>query len=589
MTTSSNPVVSRTYLHSCYVRDIGRGDDAVTVSEILEYADGTTQPNLAVWKNPKVPVWITQEAWRIHPDKKEFEHVKYLDEHRFRYNEKDRELFKLMNNGWSPNYINPKQRNEIYTSPYVYGANIDVEALIAMHYKANLKKDNKIPQMPTTGFFDIERSLLPESEGKLPLISYVTENKVFLAMKRSFMYETRNGVENVPVALEDIIAANQEHIVPLVQELFDTNEDLHEAKHKLPFEFYFHVADTEVEMLRWVFAKIHETKASFIGVWNIGFDIPTIMEVLEQNGVDPEELFCDPQLLSQGIKRTHYKEDKRDVAHFTQKWHWLSTTSASQFVDSMSLYSYIRTVEGKDSSYGLGDILTKHGLGGKLKIGQTPELEALQTADWHREMLKHHFVNYALYTIWDSMGLQLMEWINKDMTAMMVQADITPVRFFPNQTIGVTNTMYEEKKAEGYILGTGKDIEASRDEDQITMGGAVLEPLNLIGKGIKLIKEWPSMATRFYAWVSDVDFSGLYPNCVMLMNISKQTKVATMFAIKGDRVDKKYSPESAVESFCSYLITPDANGVELGTEFFALKGYNEMDEAFKEHLMQKAA
>jgi hypothetical protein len=57
-----------------------------------------------------------------------------------------------------------------------------------------------------------------------------------------------------------------------------------------------------------------------------------------------------------------------------------------------------------------------------------------------------------------------------------------------------------------------------------------------------------------------------------------------MFAIRGDHVNGKYSPEEAIEVLCSYLITPNSNGVELGTEFFNLPDYTEMGKLFSHYL-----
>lgn len=577
MTTKK--IVARTHFHSSYVDDIGNGDDALVVSEMIEYEDGETVPNLKIYKNLKVSFWVTQEAHRGHTDKKEFEATKHLDEFTVPYKDKDKEIHKILK-GYVPNYLTPTQRRELYQSPYLYGGNIGVEALVAMAYKKELQKQGKVSHTPTTGFFDIEQSLLPSSYGKLPLMVFTTENKVFLAMKRSFMQEERNG-KMVDVTVKDIEDAAHAYIDPLVASIFAENDDLESAKGKLPFEYNFFVGDTEVDMINWIFGKMHETKVTFIGIWNLGYDIPEIIKVLKSSGIPLENVFADPSLRNKGFAKAHFKEDKRQVAHFTQKWHWLSNTAHFQFVDSMALYSYIRQVDGKEASYALDDILKKFGLGGKLKIDKTAELEGLQTEDWHRAMLGRFFVSYALYAMWDGMSLQILEWLNNDLTAMMLLSDTTPPKFFPNQTIRVTNTLYQDWKPKGYILGTGIDVEADRDDDLLTAGGAVLEPRNLVGKGMKLFEEWPNHATHCYAWQNDFDFSAQYPNNTIVLNIAKQTKVSTMFAITGEHVNKRYKPDEAVEVFCSYLVTPNSNGVEIGTEFFNLPDYQEMNELFK--------
>jgi hypothetical protein len=473
-----------------------------------------------------------------------------------------------------------------------------------MQYKRDLMRQDKTPHIPTTGFFDIEMSLLKSSYGKLPLMVFTHENQVFLAMKRSFMNEMR-GDKRVDVTIEDVEQAAHAIIDPLVNSIFAENKDLQDYQSKLPFKYHFFVGDTEVDMIRWIFGKMHECKTSFIGIWNLGFDIPQIMKVLEENDIPLEEIFADPALRGTGLAHASYREDKRQVAHFTQKWHWLTNTAHFQFVDSMALYSYIRTVDGKEASYALDDILKKFGLGGKLKIAQTKDLESLQTEDWHREMLSNYFTFYALYAMWDGMALQLLEWLNNDLTAMMLLGDVTPPKFFVNQTIRVTNTLFQEWLPDGImgqvhggqVLGTGVDLEGMRDGEISTAGGAVLKPQNLVAKGLKLFQEWPNHATHCYAWLNDVDFTAQYPNNIFSLNISRQSKVSTLLSIKGPWVQSKAMVEErsdgdgkpvlvdiSVEVLCSYLIAPTSHGYDLGVEFFDLPNYDEMDKLFKEKM-----
>lgn len=573
-------IAAKTLLHSAYIPDTGHGNDAVVSSEIVEYEDGTTEPRLQVFKSPKMTFWLTQPSFQDHPDKKEFEDLKRLDPYTVSYKNRDKEIYALLNNGFIPNYLTPKQRRSVYQSPYVYGANISIEARIGLNYKKNLEKANKIPQVPTTGFFDIEMSLLKSSHGKLPLMVFTAENKVFLACKKSFMVEPR-GDSFVDITLEDIEKAAHEIIDPLVTSIVEEHgDDLEEIKHKLPFQYEFFAGETEVDMIRWIWSKMHETKVSFIGVWNIGFDLPQIIKVLEEEGIPLKEIFAHPDMLEQGYGYANWREDKRDVAHFTQKWHWLTTSSHYQFIDSMSLYSYIRTVDGKETSYGLDDILKKFNLGGKLKIDLGEDLDGLQTEDWHRAMLSKYFTAYALYAMWDGMGLQMLEWLNGDLTTMLQTCDATPVKNFPNQTIVATTVLFEDWLKEGFVLGTGMDVRAERDDELLTAGGAVLVPQNLVAKGIRLFQEWPNHHTNIHVWCSDVDFTAMYPVNTLAMNISKQTKIATMFSVTGDHVTKKYSPQESVEMLSSYLITPSANGVELGTEFFGLPGFSEIKSLF---------
>ena len=65
-----------------------------------------------------------------------------------------------------------------------------------------------------------------------------------------------------------------------------------------------------------------------------------------------------------------YKEDISKTDHFTDKWHWMSITGYSQFLDSMCLYARLRKVSGREVSYKLDDIANKELGQGKLHFGE---------------------------------------------------------------------------------------------------------------------------------------------------------------------------------------------------------------------------
>lgn len=576
---TSAKIVARTMLHSAYVpKTVGDGD-ALVISEIVERDNNEITPEIRVIKNPEVQFWITKPEFRFHTDKKEFEDVKKLDCIRVPYKFREREMFRILN-GYTPNFMSRQQRSSVLESPYVYGGNISLGAFAAMKYKDDLRKANRINHQGTTGFLDIEQSLLPDSLGKMPIVTYTCGNRVFVAIKDSFMYEPHDG-KFIRITVDDIKEVVTKYIDPMVIQLFEDNKkEIGRYKDQLPFQYEYFVCDTEIEMIRWIFDRIHETKVSFMGVWNLNFDIPQIINFIKEAGVRLEDIFVHPSLRDTPFGFIRYKEDKKEVAHFTQKWHWLTCTAHFQFVDAMSLYSFVRTVDGKEASYQLDDILRKYNLGGKLKVPECKDLEHLQTADWHRAMLSTRMRYYVAYGIWDTMSLQILEWRNNDMTSMVLGADITPVETYPRQTVKATNVLFDSWKKKGFILGTGVNVEGIADEDLLNGGGAVLEPRNLVASGVPLFKDWPTHFTKCFFWGNDLDFSAQYPTNTIVANISKQTKVATVISVVADHVQQRYTPDEAVEVMCSYLITPNANGANMGVEFLGLPNFEEIDDIY---------
>ena len=97
------------------------------------------------------------------------------------------------------------------------------------------------------------------------------------------------------------------------------------------FTLHFHIADTELSEITWIFDRIHERKTDFIGIWNMGHDIPKIIERITALGGDPAEIMCHPDVPKQ-YRYCKWYQDHSDVQHFTDKWHWMNLTGYSQFL-----------------------------------------------------------------------------------------------------------------------------------------------------------------------------------------------------------------------------------------------------------------
>lgn len=571
-------IVAREFLHSCKVK-IPNGS-AVVVSEYLHADDGTKIPNLRYMDNLPRPVYITKPAFRDHPEKKEFESVSKLE----KYMIPDKDLNKtieqiLTGSRYAPKWGNP---NIIKTSPYVYLADQDVQVFIKHEYRKALEASGCKPSAPSTGFFDTERTI---DTGEFSVMSVTHENKIY------------TGVYNKFCKLKDGGMIDEEYITKLYNKFIPDIIDKEIRDHpkintpgRFPIVPEFKFFDSQYDMLKWVIGKTHENKTSFVGIWNIDFDIPKTLEFLAKEGVDPASIFVHPDV-PEKYRSVWYQFDeqtannKQKHPHPTDFWHWFHTPGYTQFLDSMSLYARNRKASTKEVSYALDAILKKHGFGGKLKFEHLSYLDNASKEDWHRLMTRDHFGEYILYNMMDVITLQLLEWLNNDIGSMITLSENTPIAKFSKETRKLITDYATRWIDRGYALGCSRrEMTNSWDRYYPAIGGAVLSPNRIVSIGLRPFKDYYAAETRMHAFVNDVDFSSIYPSAARSFNISKDTKRFTVVGIKGDHV--KYHGSQAVEVFFAGIRNQEEECVRLATNFYNMPGFEEMESLFEESLKE---
>lgn len=564
---------ARQFLHSCYINRLPDGSDAVVVSELVHYEDGRVVPQLNVIKKPKRSFYVTKTAYRNHNEKKEIENVAALDKYTVPNSELEREIFKVFNGYYPSKYVGLK---DLCVSPYLYGADVSIETLIKADYQKRFDATGRSPAPATTGFFDIEWSVLQGNLGEITVISMTHEHRVYTAiLEHAFFYIDAHG-QRVQGVLDELKALGSTILPPMIDQVLSTNKGLKQHRDK-KFEFFYFVGNTEIVLIEWIFAQLHALKTSLIGIWNIDADIPAILKALKRANVAPETIFC-PTTIDMKYHKVDYRHDDKKVAHPTDKWHWLYCTSHTQFYDSMAWYAKLRTVNGKEAGgYSLDNVLEQNGLGGKLHFSELPDLADLSKIDWHRRMQSRYPYYYIIYNQWDVISIQLMEWKSSDAQSMLLLSESTSLAKLTKQTRKVSDTLYVDWIEKGWVLGTtAADMKSPYDDDIGAVGGAVLSPLRLDYSGLNVLVEAPHHKTQLHAFVNDVDFTGMYPTIGQAANISKDTKLSTVLYITGDAVQKHYAPKEAVEAFFGHIINPTDNAVALGVEFWGLLNYEEM-------------
>lgn len=541
----SNTKTATFYIHSCYIRN--EINDYVFIKEKKVTIDTDTNDiletvnNLKVIPGPKKRVWITQPRFRTHTGKRETELIEHCDCYSIEERELKQELIRLLE--MKPN--NFIKLKDVLNSPYVYGADLNVESLIRISYEDKLK--HNVLEL-TKGFLDIEQSVLGDKQ--INVITIIIGNEIYTGYLKSFMKKKVNGV---------MVDAYKDDIIRLA------NEYIGDYFEKYNYHLNLEEFNQEIDLIKWIIDKTHLHQVDFVGIWNMAFDIPTIISRIKANGIDPKTIFCDKTIVKDIWKCEFIPDFNKNVAHVVDKWPWFDTTSHTQWIDLMPLFARIRKREPKRDSYALDAIAKSNISDKKLHIEQTG----------HYEMQTEHFVEYVVYNIKDAMLIDLMERKNKDIDNLYKLSRGIRMHDFNKQGAMLNHSYQRFLLKKGYVIGcAGSEMNGPYDKYMSRTGGAVGNAKNTRELGTFCIPKMQEYCTHIVPFVADQDYKSLYPNIKKAGGICKETKLATIVAIEDhDFLD--------IENYCSAIAAPKENAVYLGNKFFGLPSYTEMDELVK--------
>lgn len=553
------------WMHSCYHKT----DDlaVLTVKEKHVTIDEDTQKVLRIKDvlrpiiNPKRKVWITKPEYRRHRYKKESELLSKCDP----FVVEDRLLLEFLKEKMElPKYKRIFQK-EICNSPYIYGIDISMEALVRYKYESNMK--HAVTPI-TIGSLDIESSVIHD-DNRTNLITVICDKKIYTAALKEFMWKKIAGKK---------VSAGKEDMLQLIENMIEG----HLAKHQKPptndkflkqfkeMEIIAEVFDTEMAMYEWIFKQIHEDAPDYMFIWNLGYDVPQMIKRIEANGRDPKDFFCHPKV-HPAKRYLKYYEDRRKITHIVEKWNWLHCTSLTQWLDAMALFGQVRRQKPKESSYKLDDIMSNLLGLGKVDFGNRS----------HYEMQSDHFLEYWVYNIFDSVLVQLGVWETQDHNSLYMLTEHSTLMDFSKQTVMLGNDYHHVLLTEGRVFAaTGKDMTGPYDHMLSKVGGAVLDARNVIDIGIRCVIERPNEMTSILVFCADDDYSAIYPSWKIAAGVAKENKRATMVGLVG-------MPSSMIEPLFCALSDPVENAVWLGNEYFGLKNYTQMEECIRRQLENK--
>jgi hypothetical protein len=332
---------------------------------------------------------VTKKFWRNHKEKKEYELLERVDTYHCSQSDLAYQIAKVL--GCGPNSL----RN-LANSPYLYETDIHSCVLLKHAYRTKYP-DRFTPFSVAT--LDLETSL----DDKSILIATVAmQDKLVTCVRKDFLKEHHyHASASIKQKLKELCPQPE-----MIERM----------------EIHVHVLDTELDIVKKLFAYIHQWQPDFVAIWNIAFDMNIIIQACERANNPIEDLLCDPRL-DKKYRYFNYNESppfkvtdsgKRVTIPVEERWHTVRSSSSFYFIDAMCAYARIRIGSPKvPGGYSLDNILSRELNLGKLKL---PEADHLVGIQWHRYMQKQYPIEYVVYNQWDCLSMLALESKTKDLS-----------------------------------------------------------------------------------------------------------------------------------------------------------------------------
>lgn len=408
-------------------------DDIHIAKEWVTLKDGTRKPNLKIFKNYEKPFWVTKEHKQKYKQKKESELLENVNE----YKSTESNLARNVASKLGGRYVGVKSLREVRNSPYVYGLDVSSKAYIKKAYldKYNKTSDNQLCVL------DIEE-YMPKKE--VVIISITMKDKIFTAVYDKYCKGGKDTLSKLDY-------------------LYDKYVPKTEITENIKREYVF--CKSEIEMVAKVFSKLHQWMPDIVEVWNIGYDIPRIVKICEDNGVNPKDIFSDPRLPKE-YRYFKYKEGPTSKLteagvfkpkDFHEQWHTVEAPATFTFIDGMSTYFYVRQGSKKvPTGYSLDSILTTEL--GKLfkKLKFTDGIaEKLVKLPWHNYMVENRFLEYIIYNNYDGIGPLLLDDKTLDLkTSISMLSGYSDFEIFDSGPKKIVEALHFFCLTRGMVLGS---------------------------------------------------------------------------------------------------------------------------------------
>lgn len=399
------------------------------------------------------------------------------------------------------------EKKQIFKYPYCLGADIDIETYFRTLW--NEQCGNTDRKNPDKIFLDIEVDQI-DYEGNIARHGECPINAVTIVDSRdrtsyTFLYDNGNNPQ-----IKNFVN-NQADFQSLLHKSFD------ESYPNIDYKIYMFT--DELEMIIQIFNLIHKLARDFCMIWNMGFDIPYMIERIRVLGGDPSSIMCADDFPTDTL---YYYEDTRSF-EFSQKKDFFSISDMTHYTDGLINYASLRKSQGAVKRVNLGAVAKKELRDDKLDYSDSGNIRTLPY---------ENYVKFVLYNIKDVLLLLGLDEKTHDIDNIynMSLNNCVSYKDVLKQTITFRGLMYSYLRKIGFVLGHNVNFDANShgkydengekiddDDDDETFQGAINADPTLNKKNGLFLYGTPSKF--LYGLVIDFDFSAMYPNSITAFNI----------------------------------------------------------------------
>jgi len=535
-------IITRECVHT-YSNKLDDGRQFLSIKEQIILKDGSIVPNLRIIIDPTMNIYVTKKELRTYTRCRDQEHLSNLEMVVTTPNDMYRDLKRALNMRGNVKY------KDLINSPYVYGADIDIESYYKLLYTT---KNGNFYATPDVAYLDIETDLNngEQKDTTIASITYLKHKCIDVFIDSSYMYNIDEYGNETPVTLDMIKESVEE----------EHGEDIR----KYSLDVNYNLSYGQLELHEGIFKSLHTRKPDFVSVWNLDYEISRFIAKLEELNIDPKDMFSDPNLPDH-MRYFNYKYDQGYIeksTHITERWHWVDAPAHFQWIDNMCLYTWNRKTSQKLTSYSLDNVLKVNKCPGK-----THKIED------HAEFSRTRFHDYVAYNIGDTLRFAIGDTeIIKDVEGLCVNGSCTTFRNYNKAGENSKTAYYDTMKKHDIILGSQIGNYPRLGDDRIVKkGGGVLSPAHAYYSGLYCIRDDDDCLTLVNVFVCDADFTSIYPSIMVACNISNDTHVFTPMSIEGEEPS----------TYFGKIVSLDENINNICSEYYNLPTYDELDDIFK--------
>jgi DNA polymerase elongation subunit (family B) len=477
--------------------------------------------------------------------------------------------------------LNPRENFEQYNiknNPYLYCVDIDIEDYFKTNHMEtngrNLLQDKLILRK---SFMDIENDLYnykgSQPTGQNPtcptnLITYFDE---FTNTLHTFILDY----------YKEIDIRSQINNIKDNESIY--NEELFKEA-DMRFNSVLYWCNTEEELYLKFWSLIHKLKPDFCGIWNMNYDIPTILGRMYKLNMNVVDIVTHPDVPNE-FKYVYYKEDPKrkkkiilgsdspDTTPPHRFWDKCNISGYTQFYDQMSLYSNIRK-RFMLPSYKLDDIAEE-------------EIKK-KKVDYHelgyniRNLAHKNFKLFLLYGQIDTIRLKQIEDKNNDLNKQLLFAGNTS--FLKSLSISYTikNQMMLQYKDKNEVIGNNVLYDTPYEK----LDGAIVANNKTLKLRGKYYINGQILPTLIFKNVTDYDFSSLYPSVMCNFNINKDTIDGRIIEINING-ESKYKGKEC-HDFANKLMTLDSSLLDLCEKYLDLPNILELIQTLEKEMEKQS-